>query len=207
MHWLILCGLNLHRTFHGRNFWVFHLCLFVLVFPIREKTYWKFIFETVPLLFIWGFIYGGVSFVFLSHILVSVKVWMHLWVYFLSWKMLSRSLTIGVLLFLSSSASVLLFHKHETSIFFQTALRNCFFFHTMNDHSLKTCHWLLLEVYSHTFLFVVNRRQWIPERPGSAIWVNKEETTVPLSLREAVERPLLSHTLASFHPAISYLSF
>lgn len=62
---------------------------------------------------------------------------------------------------------------------------------------------LLPEVHSHSFLFGVNRGQWIPERPGSAVLVNTDETPAPLSLREAVEHPLLSHTLASLPP--SYL--
>lgn len=159
-----LCGLNLHRTFYRRNFWVFHLCLFVfslwwINFDICSQTWnlcclymrvcgWR-CFICLPLT------YSGVC----ESLNVSVSLFPQ------SKKMLSLSVTIGVLLFLSSPASVLLLsHKHETSIFFQTALRNRFFFHTMNDHSLKTCHWLLLEVRSHTFLFVVNRRQWIPPR-------------------------------------------
>lgn len=55
------------------------------------------------------------------------------------------------------------------------------------------------------FLFGVNRSRWIPERPDSPIWANADKTLAPLSLREAVKRPLLSPTLAAFHPAISYL--
>lgn len=49
--------------------------------------------------------------------------------------------------------------------------------------------------------------RWIPTRPGKVVWVSIDKTLAPLSLWKAVERPLLSHTLAIFHPAISYLSF
>lgn len=55
------------------------------------------------------------------------------------------------------------------------------------------------------FLFGVNRSRWIPERPDSPIWASADKTPAPLSLWEAAKRPLLSPTLAAFHPAISYL--
>lgn len=98
--------------------------------------------------------------------------------------------------------------EHETPASFQTALELSLLLQTVNDHSLKTCHWLLLEVHSNISVWSeVSRRRRVPEKPGGAVWANADETAAPLSLWEAVMRPLLSHTLAGFHPAISYLSF
>lgn len=114
----------------------------------------------------------------------------------------SLSLIIGV-------SSCLSFFSTSQSISYQTARRNILLpprrerSQSENSRSPAAAS---LAALSSVWESTGGRR--IPrEAGGNAVWVNTDETAAPLSLREAAERPLLSHTLASFHPAISYLSF
>lgn len=140
----------------------------------------------------------------LSYFLLPEKVCMHMNVSSVK-KCFSFSLIIGLLLLLSSLS--LVFHKLLNLPWNGTEKRLLPLHCEWSQSEKLSLPKLLPEVHSHSFLFGVNRGQWIPERPGSAVLVNTDETPAPLSLREAVEHPLLSHTLQAFRPAISYLSF
>lgn len=128
--------------FYGRKFCFLFICAaFCHLQPNPDLTTCLITSAVYMTDYIWG-----VLFVFLSHIVITYQ-----WVCSSAGKGSP---------FFNSCWSVFpvwpsFFTEHETSASFQTALEMSLFLQTVNDHSLKTCHWLLLEVHSQTFLFVV----------------------------------------------------
>lgn len=165
-------------------------------------SFWHLQLQLVklPLLLIWRITVWGVLFVFLSHIVITYQG-------------VCSSAGKGSPSFNNElkcfSCLLLLFHRTWNISLLSNG--------TGNVPLPPNCEWSQSENLSLapaggslTRISVcseVSRRRWVPEKPGSGVWANTDETAAPLSLWEAVERPPLSHTLASFHPAISYLSF